>query len=228
MMSEMSARKQKRPKLRAKERQRIAEILRVLGQEYADANCALHHQNAYELLVATVLSAQCTDVRVNMVTPALFQRFPDAKALAGADQEELQEIIKSTGFFRNKAKNLIGAARKLTQEFDGVVPQSMTDLLELPGVARKTANVVLGNAYGIPSGVVVDTHVSRLSGRLGLTEERDPKKIETDLMEIVPEDEWIDFSHRLIQHGRRVCVARKPRCGDCFLADLCPYYQNSR
>ena len=163
-----------------------------------------------------------------MVTPALFQRFPDAKALAGADQEELQEIIKSTGFFRNKAKNLIGAARKLTQEFDGVVPQSMTDLLELPGVARKTANVVLGNAYGIPSGVVVDTHVSRLSGRLGLTEERDPKKIETDLMEIVPEDEWIDFSHRLIQHGRRVCVARKPRCGDCFLADLCPYYQNSR
>lgn len=227
-MSEMSARKQKRPKLRAKERQRIAEILRVLGQEYADANCALHHQNAYELLVATVLSAQCTDVRVNMVTPALFQRFPDAKALAGADQEELQEIIKSTGFFRNKAKNLIGAARKLTQEFDGVVPQSMTDLLELPGVARKTANVVLGNAYGIPSGVVVDTHVSRLSGRLGLTEERDPKKIETDLMEIVPEDEWIDFSHRLIQHGRRVCVARKPRCGDCFLADLCPYYQNSR
>jgi len=227
-MSEMSARKQKRPKLRAKERQRIAEILRVLGQEYADANCALYHQNAYELLVATVLSAQCTDVRVNMVTPALFQRFPDAKALAGADQEELQEIIKSTGFFRNKAKNLIGAARKLTQEFDGVVPQSMTDLLELPGVARKTANVVLGNAYGIPSGVVVDTHVSRLSGRLGLTEERDPKKIETDLMEIVPEDEWIDFSHRLIQHGRRVCVARKPRCGDCFLADLCPYYQNSR
>ena len=227
-MSEMSARKQKRPKLRAKERQRIAEILRVLGQEYADANCALHHQNAYELLVATVLSAQCTDVRVNMVTPALFQRFPDAKALAGADQEELQEIIKSTGFFRNKAKNLIGAAGKLTQEFDGVVPQSMTDLLELPGVARKTANVVLGNAYGIPSGVVVDTHVSRLSGRLGLTEERDPKKIETDLMEIVPEDEWIDFSHRLIQHGRRVCVARKPRCGDCFLADLCPYYQNSR
>ena len=227
-MSEMSARKQKRPKLRAKERQRIAEILRVLGQEYADANCALHHQNAYELLVATVLSAQCTDVRVNMVTPALFQRFPDAKALAGADQEELQEIIKSTGFFRNKAKNLIGAARKLTQEFDGVVPQSMTDLLELPGVARKTANVVLGNAYGIPSGVVVDTHVSRLSGRLGLTEERDPKKIETDLMEIVPEDEWIDFSHRLIQHGRRVCVARKPRCGDCFLADLCPYYQNPR
>ncbi len=227
-MSEMSARKQKRPKLRAKERQRITEILRVLGQEYADANCALHHQNAYELLVATVLSAQCTDVRVNMVTPALFQRFPDAKALAGADQEELQEIIKSTGFFRNKAKNLIGAARKLTQEFDGVVPQSMTDLLELPGVARKTANVVLGNAYGIPSGVVVDTHVSRLSGRLGLTEERDPKKIETDLMEIVPEDEWIDFSHRLIQHGRRVCVARKPRCGDCFLADLCPYYQNFR
>ena len=227
-MSEMAARKHKRPKLRSKERQRIAEILRVLGQEYADANCALHHQSPYELLVATVLSAQCTDVRVNMVTPALFQRFPDAKALAGADQEELQEIIKSTGFFRNKAKNLIGAAGKLTQEFDGVVPQSMTDLLELPGVARKTANVVLGNAYGIPSGVVVDTHVSRLSGRLGLTEERDPRKIETDLMEIVPEDEWIDFSHRLIQHGRRVCVARKPRCGDCFLADLCPYYQNSR
>ena len=227
-MSEMSARRRKRPKLREKERQRVAEILTALGQEYADANCALHHQSPYELLVATVLSAQCTDVRVNMVTPALFQRFPDAEALAGADQEELQEIIKSTGFYRNKAKNLIGAAGKLTQEFDGVVPQSMTDLLKLPGVARKTANVVLGTAYGIPSGVVVDTHVSRLSGRLGLTEERDPKKIETDLMEIVPEDEWIVFSHRLIQHGRRVCVARKPRCGDCFLADLCPYYQNSR
>ena len=227
-MSEMSARRRKRPKLREKERQRVAEILAALGQEYADANCALHHQSPYELLVATVLSAQCTDVRVNMVTPALFQRFPDAEALAGADQEELQEIIKSTGFYRNKAKNLIGAAGKLTQEFDGVVPQSMTDLLKLPGVARKTANVVLGTAYGIPSGVVVDTHVSRLSGRLGLTEERDPKKIETDLMEIVPEDEWIVFSHRLIQHGRRVCVARKPRCGDCFLADLCPYYQNSR
>ena len=227
-MSEMSARGRKKPKLREKERQRVEEILRALGLEYADANCALHHQNAYELLVATVLSAQCTDVRVNMVTPALFERYPDAEALAGADQEELQEIIKSTGFYRNKAKNLIGAAAKLTQEFDGVVPRSMTDLLELPGVARKTANVVLGNAYGISSGVVVDTHVSRLSGRLGLTEEKDPKKIEIDLMEIVPEDEWIDFSHRLIQHGRRVCVARKPRCGDCFLVDLCPYYQNSR
>ncbi len=224
----MSARKRAKPKLREKERQRVAEILRALGQEYADANCALHHQSPYELLVATVLSAQCTDVRVNMVTPALFQRFPDAKALAGADQEELQELIRSTGFYRNKAKNLIGAAGKLTQDFDGVVPQSMTDLLKLPGVARKTANVVLGTAYGIASGVVVDTHVSRLSGRLGLTEERDPKKIETDLMGIVPEDEWIDFSHRLIQHGRRLCVARKPRCGDCFLADLCPYYQNSR
>ncbi len=227
-MSEMSARRRKKPKLREKERQRVVEILAALGQEYADANCALHHQSPYELLVATVLSAQCTDVRVNMVTPALFQRFPDAEALAGADQEELQEIIKSTGFYRNKAKNLIGAAGKLTREFDGAVPQSMTDLLKFPGVARKTANVVLGTAYGIPSGVVVDTHVSRLSGRLGLTEERDPKKIETDLMEIVPEDEWIVFSHRLIQHGRRVCVARKPRCGDCFLADLCPYYQNSR
>ena len=224
----MSARKRAKPKLREKERQRVVEILRALGQEYADANCALHHQSPYELLVATVLSAQCTDVRVNMVTPALFQRFPDAKALAGADQEELQELIRSTGFYRNKAKNLIGAAGKLTQDFDGVVPQSMTDLLKLPGVARKTANVVLGTAYGIASGVVVDTHVSRLSGRLGLTEERDPKKIETDLMGIVPEDEWIDFSHRLIQHGRRLCVARKPRCGDCFLADLCPYYQNSR
>ena len=206
----------------------MAEILRALGLEYADATCALHHQSPYELLVATVLSAQCTDVRVNMVTPALFQRFPDAKALAGAHPEELQELIRSTGFYRNKAKSLIGAAEKLTQEFDGVVPQSMTDLLKLPGVARKTANVVLGTAYGISSGVVVDTHVSRLSGRLGLTEERDPKKIETDLMEIVPEDEWINFSHRLIQHGRRVCVARKPRCGDCFLADLCPYYQDSR
>ncbi len=227
-MSEMPARKRKKPKLGEKERNRVAEVLRALAQEYADANCALHHQSPYELLVATVLSAQCTDVRVNMVTPALFERFPDAKALAGADQEELRQLIRSTGFYRNKAKSLIGAAGKLTQEFDGVVPQSMPDLLTLPGVARKTANVVLGTAYGISSGVVVDTHVSRLSGRLGLTEERDPKKIEIDLMKIVPEDEWINFSHRLIQHGRRVCVARKPRCGDCFLADLCPYYQDSR
>ncbi len=227
-MSEMPARKRKKSKLREKEIHRVAEVLRALAQEYADANCTLHHQSPYELLVATVLSAQCTDVRVNMVTPALFERFPDAKALAAADQEELQELIRSTGFYRNKAKSLIGAAGKLTQEFDGVVPQSMPDLLTLPGVARKTANVVLGTAYGIASGVLVDTHVSRLSGRLGLTEERDPKKIEIDLMKIVPEDEWINFSHRLIQHGRRVCVARKPRCGDCFLADLCPYYQDSR
>ena len=219
----MPTRSHSKPKLREKERKRVAVILSALAHEYVDASCALHHENVFELLVATVLSAQCTDVRVNMVTPALFEMFPDPKTLAGADQEELQEIIRSTGFYRNKAKNLIGAATKLTCDHDGVVPPSMTELLELPGVARKTANVVLGTAFG----VVVDTHVSRLSRRLGLTEEKDPVKIEKDLMEILPEDEWIDFSHRLIQHGRRVCVARKPRCGDCFLADLCPYYQSS-
>ena len=205
-----------------KEAHRVFEILRLLAQEYGEATCALHHDGAYQLLVATILSAQCTDVRVNMVTPALFRRYPDAHAMARADLDELQEIIRSTGFFRNKSKSLQGAARRLVDEFDGEVPSSMPDLLKLPGVARKTANVVLGTAYGIASGVVVDTHVGRLSRRLGLTHQKTPVKVEKDLMDLIPRDEWINFAHRLIHHGRRVCQSRKPRCEECAFADLCP------
>ena len=205
-----------------KEAHRVFEILRLLAQEYGEATCALHHDGAYQLLVATILSAQCTDVRVNMVTPALFRRYPDAHAMAQADLDELQELIRSTGFFRNKSKSLQGSARRLVDEFDGEVPSNMPDLLKLPGVARKTANVVLGTAYGIASGVVVDTHVGRLSRRLGLTHQKTPVKVEKDLMNMIPRDEWINFAHRLIHHGRRVCQARRPRCEECVFADLCP------
>ncbi|MCY3778191.1 MAG: endonuclease III, partial [Candidatus Aminicenantes bacterium] len=187
-----------------KEARRVFEIIRILEQEYGEATCALHHDGAYQLLVATILSAQCTDARVNMVTPALFRRYPDAHAMAEADLDELQEIIRSTGFFRNKSKSLHGSATKLVDEFDGEVPSNMRDLLKLPGVARKTANVVLGTAYGIASGVVVDTHVGRLSRRLGLTHQKTPVKVEKDLMGMIPRDEWINFAHRLIHHGRRV------------------------
>lgn len=205
-----------------KEARRVFEIIRLLEQEYGEATCALHHDGAYQLLVATILSAQCTDARVNMVTPALFRRYPDAQAMAEADLDELQEIIRSTGFFRNKSKNLHGSARRLVDEFDGEVPSNMPDLLKLPGVARKTANVVLGTAYGIASGVVVDTHVGRLSRRLGLSRQKTPEKVEKDLMGMIPRDEWINFAHRLIHHGRRVCQARRPRCEECAFADLCP------
>ena len=205
-----------------KEARRVFEIIRLLEQEYGEATCALHHDGAYQLLVATILSAQCTDARVNMVTPALFRRYPDAHAMAEADLDDLQEIIRSTGFFRNKSKSLHGSARRLVDEFDGEVPSNMPDLLKLPGVARKTANVVLGTAYGIASGVVVDTHVGRLSRRLGLTVQKTPEKVEKDLMGMIPRDEWINFAHRLIHHGRRVCQARRPRCEECAFADLCP------
>ena len=205
-----------------KEARRVFEIIRLLEQEYGEATCALHHDGAYQLLMATILSAQCTDARVNMVTPALFRRYPDARAMAEADLDELQEIIRSTGFFRNKSKSLHGSATKLVDEFDGEVPSNMRDLLKLPGVARKTANVVLGTAYGIASGVVVDTHVGRLSRRLGLTHQQTPVKVEKDLMDMIPRDEWINFAHRLIHHGRRVCQARRPRCEECAFADLCP------
>ncbi|MGH9339760.1 MAG: endonuclease III [Acidobacteriota bacterium] len=203
---------------------RVREIVERLGAEYPDAECALKHQNPYQLLVATILSAQCTDARVNQVTPDLFRKYPDAHALAQSDEGELQEMIRTTGFFRNKARSLRGAARKMVDEFGGQVPQSMDELLQLPGVARKTANVVLGTAFGIPSGVVVDTHVKRLAGRLGLTERTDPAKIEKDLMRQLPEQEWINFSHRLIHHGRGICKAQKPQCNRCLLADLCPFY----
>ena len=207
-----------------KELQRIAEILRGLDGEYPDVNCALHHHNPYQLLVATILSAQCTDVRVNMVTPALFERYPSPKHLAKAEAEELQALIHSTGFFRNKAKNLMGAANEIVHSFKGKVPESMEELLSLPGVARKTANVVLGTAFGISDGVVVDTHVKRLSNRLGLTHQQDPNKIENDLMSQIPRKRWISFSHQLIHHGRRVCKARSPQCGECVLNNLCLYY----
>ncbi|MDA2933759.1 endonuclease III [Acidobacteria bacterium AH-259-D05] len=211
-------------KKEAKEQQRIAEICRRLDDQYPDVTCALHHQNPYQLLVATVLSAQCTDERVNMVTPALFERYPSPAALAQADTEELQRLIHSTGFFRNKAKNLKEAAQKMVDSFKGRVPESMEELLSLPGVARKTANVVLGTAFGISNGVVVDTHVKRLSNRLGLTEQNDPNRIEKDLMRKIPRSRWIYFSHQLIHHGRRVCNARTPKCGECVLNDVCPYY----
>ena len=208
------------------EEERVTEILARLEQLYPEANCALLHQDPYQLLVATVLSAQCTDVRVNLVTPTLFKSYPNLQSLAQADHEELQEIIYSTGFFRNKARNLISTAKRLVEDFDSEVPNTMEDLLKLSGVARKTANVVLGTAFGISSGVVVDTHVKRLSRRLGLTHEDSPVKIEKDLMVKIPESRWIDFSHQLIHHGRKICKSQRPQCERCALADLCPYYQH--
>lgn len=203
-------------------RARTADIVRRLHEEYPDAKCSLDHRNAYELLTATILSAQCTDERVNMVTPALFQRYPTPADLADARTEELEDLIRSTGFFRNKARSLLGMATALTETHAGDVPQDMTALVKLPGVGRKTANVVLGNAFGIDEGVVVDTHVKRLSGRLGLTRETDPEKIEVDLMKIVDRSEWTDISHLFIYHGRAVCKAPTPRCEVCVLSDICP------
>jgi endonuclease III len=201
--------------------ERIAEILRRLEAAYPNAECALHHRNAWELLVATILSAQCTDARVNMVTPELFRKFPTPKAMAEASLPAIEEEIRSTGFYHNKAKSISGAAKKIVGDFGGKVPKTMAELLTVPGAARKTANVVLGVAYNIAEGVVVDTHVLRLSNRLGLTKETDPKKVEQDLMKIIPKDHWIQFSHELIHHGRQVCIARKPRCVDCTLETLC-------
>ena len=182
----------------------------------------LVHKNPFQLLVATILSAQCTDARVNMVTPELFRRFPDARSVAAADQEELEELIRSTGFFRAKARNLKAMAERLAEQHDGEIPRSLETLTRLAGVGRKTANVVLGTAYGIASGVVVDTHVKRLAYRLGLTTHKQPAQIERDLMAVVPRSEWVDLSHRLIQHGRRICLARKPRCSQCALEEICP------
>jgi endonuclease-3 len=201
---------------------RVGKILRRLATSYGDAECALVHSNPLELLVATILSAQCTDVRVNIVTKELFKRYKSAKDFAGADLKNLEQAVRSTGFFRNKAKSIQGAARLLVEKHGGEVPASMEELLELPGVARKTANVVLGTWFRKASGVVVDTHVQRISRRLQLTREDDPKKIERDLMKLLPAEEWIDFSHRLIWHGRRICAARKPKCGECPLAEECP------
>jgi endonuclease-3 len=201
---------------------RASELLRILRATYPDAHCELDHHGAFQLLIATILSAQCTDVRVNMVTPALFKKYPDAKALAAAKQEDVEDLIRSTGFFRNKAKNLIAAAKALVREHNSEVPRDLGPLTHLPGVGRKTANVVLGNAYGIEAGVVVDTHVARLSKRLGLTKHTDPVKIEQDLSKVVPQDAWTLWSHLLIWHGRRRCSARKPDCPNCELRSLCP------
>ncbi len=212
------------PQRAAKETRRIAEVLERLAEHYPDATCALHHTSAYELLVATILSAQCTDARVNKITPGLFEVYPDAAAMADADPDELQEMIRSSGFFRNKSRSLIGACRRIRDEFGGKVPGTMEELLTLPGVARKTANVVLGTWFGVADGIVVDTHVKRLSNRLGLARSKNPDRIEKELMETVPRAQWIDLSHRLIRHGRLICKAAKPRCLDCFLPDVCPFY----
>ncbi len=208
--------------LRSTPKRRAREILARLWQLYPEATCSLHYQTPVQLLVATILSAQCTDDRVNRVTPALFARFPDAAALAAADREELESLIRSTGFYRNKAKNIQGACQRLVTHHGGEVPQTMAELLALPGVARKTANVVLAHAFGIHAGVTVDTHVKRLSNRLGLVKSADPVQIERTLMELLPQSEWENWSIRLIYHGRAVCGARKPNCGACALADLCP------
>jgi endonuclease-3 len=198
------------------------QVVRELKRLYPEPACALVHQNPFQLLVATILSAQCTDARVNMVTPELFRRFPDARSVAAADQEELEELIRSTGFYRAKARNLKAMAERLAEQHDGQIPRSLETLTALAGVGRKTANVVLGTAYGIASGVVVDTHVKRLAFRLGLTSHKLPAQIELDLMALVPRSKWVDLSHRLIQHGRRTCLARKPRCGECALEAICP------
>lgn len=202
--------------------QRALEILIRLKRLYRDAPCTLNYETPVQLLVATILSAQCTDERVNQVTPALFARFPDAPALATADIAELETLIRSTGFYRNKAKNIQGACRLIVEKFKGQVPKRMELLLELPGVARKTANVVLAHAYGINQGVTVDTHVKRLSYRLGLTEHTDPVRIERDLMRLLPLEDWENWSIRLVYHGRAICTARNPACHACILADLCP------
>lgn len=203
-------------------KKRAAQVAKRLAAEYPDAECALTFSNPLQLLIATILSAQCTDVRVNMVTPALFKKYRTAAAFAAAPQADLEKAIQSTGFFRAKAKNIQACCRKLAEDYGGKVPQNLDQLVELPGVGRKTANVVLGTAFGIPSGVVVDTHVSRITFRLGLTKHTDAVKIERDLMAQLPPREWINFSHRLIHHGRRICVARKPRCEQCVLRAICP------
>ena len=200
---------------------RVAAILAGLDQAYPDATCELKHENAFQLLISTILSAQCTDVRVNEVTKTLYKKYPTPEAFAYANPADLQQEIRPTGFFRNKTKSVMGASKAIIEKFGGQVPRTMEEILTLPGVARKTGNVVLGTAFGIASGVVVDTHVIRLSRRLDLTKHGDPKKIEEDLMRVIPKERWIQFSHQLIWHGRRVCVARNPRCIDCNLEPLC-------
>ncbi len=214
--------KSRSPRGKRFDRVMLPELFHRLDTTYPGAVCALHHRNAYEILVATILSAQCTDARVNQVTPSFFRRFPTPQALSRSQPHEVEELIRSTGFFRNKAKNLIGMAQALIREFQGEVPNRMEDLVRLPGVARKTANVVLGVIWNIPSGVVVDTHVQRITQLLGLTRETSPTRIEQDLMRLIPRARWVRFGHQIIHHGRRICIARRPRCAECSLSDLCP------
>jgi endonuclease III len=200
---------------------RVAAILAKLDEAYPNATCELKHENAFQLLISTILSAQCTDVRVNQVAETLYKKYPNPEAFAYATPSELEQEIRPTGFFRNKTKSVMGASKAIIEKFGGQVPRTMEEILTLPGVARKTGNVVLGTAYGIASGIVVDTHVQRLSNRLDLTRNEDPKKIEQDLIQIIPRDKWIQFSHQIIWHGRRVCQARKPKCVECNLETLC-------
>jgi len=217
------ARRGYRPRRFTREdRTRAARIVQRLRESYPNVECALVHRNAFELTAATILSAQCTDERVNMVTPELFQRWPTPAGLARADRAEVEAVIHSTGFFRNKAKSLVGMAQRLSEAYGGEVPRAMEDLLTLPGVARKTANVVRGVSWGLADGVVVDTHVKRISTLLGWTKRTAPEQIERDLMALHPHEVWIDLSHMLIHHGRRVCIARRPRCDECTLAGDCP------
>lgn len=210
-----------KPKSAAERQARVRAILQKLDEMFPAVTCALSHSNAWELLVATILSAQCTDKRVNEVTPGLFLKYPTIRDFANANQDEMAKVIRSTGFFNNKAKSVIGAARKILTDFGGEVPRNMEQLLTVPGAARKTANVVLGTAFGIASGVVVDTHVQRIADRLDLTKEDDPKKIERDLMKVIPAGKWILFSHQIIHLGRGPCVARNPKCHECALNPLC-------
>lgn len=224
MPKKKSKRSRPRPaknKSRGTDSRRVRAILAGLDKAYPAATCELNHKSAFQLLVATILSAQCTDVRVNMVTPVLFAKYPTPAELAYANPRDIEEIIRSTGFFRAKTKSILGASRKIVEEFGGQVPRTMDEILTLPGVARKTANVVLGTAYGIASGVVVDTHMLRLSARLDLTKHDEPKKVEQDLMRVIPQERWIQFSHQIIWHGRRVCAARKPNCVECNLEKIC-------
>jgi endonuclease-3 len=199
-----------------------AKVVRCLAADYPDVTCALENESAFELLIATILSAQCTDERVNMVTPELFRRWPTPAHLARAPVETLEKVIRSTGFFRNKAKNIKACSLELAGKYDGEVPRDMEQMIKLPGVGRKTANVVLGTAYGLATGVVVDTHVTRITNRLGLTKHSDATKIEHDLMRLLPKDEWVNFAHRMIHHGRRICTARKPKCDECSMESFCP------
>jgi endonuclease-3 len=210
-----------RPKTAAERAARVNTILKVLDQMYPNVTCAMHNTSAWALLVATILSAQCTDKRVNEVTPGLFRKYPTIRDFANANQDEMAQDIRSTGFFNNKAKSVVGAARKILSDYGGEVPRSMEELLTVPGAARKTANVVLGTAFGIASGVVVDTHVQRIAKRLDLTKENDPKKIERDLMKAIPAEKWILFAHQIIHLGRGPCTARNPKCGECKLNPVC-------